>query len=58
MFRLYEHIERALARWASRKYKSLSRRRQGGRPVCQYAVAAQDEEWPTRKMFQCFTTGG
>ena len=28
MFRLYEHIERALARWASRKYKSLSRRKQ------------------------------
>lgn len=24
---LYEHIERALARWASRKFKSLSRRR-------------------------------
>lgn len=28
MFRLHEHIERALARWASRKYKALSRRRQ------------------------------
>jgi hypothetical protein len=27
MFRLYEHIERALARWASRKYKALSSRR-------------------------------
>ncbi|MGB9079430.1 MAG: group II intron maturase-specific domain-containing protein [Terracidiphilus sp.] len=27
MFRLHEHIERALARWASRKYKALSRRR-------------------------------
>jgi RNA-directed DNA polymerase len=27
MFHLYEHIERALARWASRKYKTLSSRR-------------------------------
>jgi RNA-directed DNA polymerase len=27
MFHLYQHIDRALARWASRKFKALSSRR-------------------------------